>query len=244
MQPTTNSGASATAGKKKSSTGSSSKTGTIVLIAALGGAAVLMAIAAAYAYNANKKKQHGGGGGNDDNGGDSTTSAYDSRPYNFYPGLNMISGVADQGKYRDSIENMASRCSTTESCVAFNDSGYFSSVILPVEQWGPVKAHFGIGYGTHVTPQADPYSELNSPDDPWVWYPGVTFAGAITPTTTAPAGTSIETLRQMAADAGYAAFSQSGALYEVVTLPKGQWPTSGASASGVYVHREHMPPDY
>jgi hypothetical protein len=236
--PAKASGAKASGAKK-----SNSKTSTIVLIAVLGGAAVLMAVVAAYAYNANKKKQSGGGGSNNGGGDDDVVSAYDQKPYNFYPGLDMIASIADQGQHRDSLENMMDRCSTTGSCVAFNDRGWFSSTILPPDQWEAHKASFGMNYGTHVCPEVDPYSERNSPDDPWVWYPGVSFDGAVTATTVAPAGTSLDSLRQTALDYGYAAFSPTGAFYATVTLPKGKWPVS-SSASGVYVHRDHMPPDY
>ena len=228
----------------------SSKTGTIVLIAALGGAAILMAIAAAYAYNANKKKHNGGGGDDDgDNGDDNGNnnnggSTYDEQAYNFYPGLDMISGVADKGHNPGhSVAEMADICSTTDGCVAFNDSGYFSSVVLPVDQWSSHRARFGTGFGTHVSPQADPYSAMNSPDDPWVYYPGVSFDGAITPVNAAPTGTALDTLRQTALDAGYAAFTPSGVFYATVPIPKVQWPVS-SKASGVYVHRDHMPSDY
>lgn len=204
----------------------------------VGVAAIIVSVTAAVAYGMGKKNRNG------DNGCPPCPpcpACDEPRKYIFYPGVDVFSGVADVGLNKCNMPTMIGACDARDKsgvpCVGYNSSCWLSGGILPVEKWDAHKTRFADGMGSFIEEHSDPFSEYNSPDDPWRYYPGINIANSVTPVYVSSDKT-ISTLKTLAIDNGYIAFDKLGNCYDELPVMK-VWPAR--TGNDLYVHRDYTP---
>ena len=215
--------------------GSITKNKAIVIGAVVVGvAAIIVSVTAAVAYGMGKKNC-------DKKDCPTCPSCKEPRKYTFYPGVDLFSGVADSNFPGCNMQMLAGTCDARNEsgmpCIGYNANCYMSSKVLPVEQWDAHKTRFADGTGSFVEEHVDPYSEYNSPNDPWRYYPGINVATKVTPVYVSTDKT-LSALKALAEENGYIAFDKLGNCYDELPVMK-VWPAR--TNNDLYVHRDHTP---
>jgi hypothetical protein len=163
-----------------------------------------------------------------------------ARKYNFYPGLDAFSGVASMRSNTLVIPDAEKTCDMMSggNCAGFNSGGWFSKSVSPVSSWWASRARFAKGYGSYIAETADPFSAINSPDSPWVYFPGCSL-NSVQDEVDTLTGT-VDELKAAALAAGHIAFSDDGKMYDALPV-KTIWIVG--QEQSLYVLRDHMPAD-
>lgn len=196
--------------------------GGAILLAA---AAVVTVVVGVVAYNEGKKKSP------------KCPTPKGPRKYNFYPGLDAYSGIAKISASSATPAQLMTACDSASGCVGFNSNGWMGSSVIPVDQWWAHRGRFSVGAGSYIAEEADPYSAINAPNDPWVYYPGCSLVDLVEPTEVFT-GT-LEELKAHALSNNYVAFSEDGNMYDYDKIPTiTTWNVN--TAHFLYVNRDRM----
>jgi hypothetical protein len=143
-----------------------------------------------------------------------------TRTYNFYPGVDIYSGLANVAYGSADMEQLKMVCDHTAGCVGYNSNKWISNSALNPSQWFAHRSRYGAGSGSYIVDSADPYSAINSPNDPWVYFPGCAISN-VQDEVEVFNGT-LDELKKHAQENGHIAFSDDGKMYDVITT-KNLW---------------------